>query len=93
MKLRFRLYKPGSGKTFVDAGGVTVKFFRAPRFDLTELVATHVGEGIYEATLPFRYAGSYYVYVAAPELNVGYKDLGYKTVLVGEAKTSQAANR
>lgn len=93
MKLRFRLYKPGSGKTFVDAGGVTVKFFRAPRFDLTELVATHVGEGIYEATLPFRYAGSYYVYVAAPELNVGYKDLGYKTVLVGKAKTSQAASR
>lgn len=93
MKLRFRLYKPGSGVTFVDAGGVTVKFFRAPRFDLTELVATHVGEGIYEATLPFRYAGSYYVYVAAPELNVGYKDLGYKTVLVGEAKTSQAASR
>ena len=93
MKLRFRLYKPGSGKTFVDAGGVTVKFFRAPRFDLTELVATHVGEGIYEATLPFRYAGSYYVYVAAPELNVGYKDLGYKTVIVGKAKTSQAASR
>ncbi len=93
MKLRFRLYKPGSGKTFVDAGGVTVKFFRAPRFDLTELVATHVGEGIYEATLPFRYAGSYYVYVAAPGLNVGYKDLNYKTVLIGKAQTSQAARR
>ena len=93
MKLRFRLYKPGSGKTFVDAGGVTVKFFRAPRFDLTELVATHVGEGIYEATLPFRYAGSYYVYVAAPGLNVGYKDLNYKTVLVGKAETPQAARR
>ena len=93
MKLRFRLYKPGSGKTFVEAGGVTVKFFRAPRFDLTELVATHVGEGIYEATLPFRYAGSYYVYVAAPGLNVGYKDLNYKTVLVGKAQTPQAARR
>ena len=93
MKLRFRLYKPGSGKTFVDAGGVTVKFFRAPRFDLTELVATHVGEGIYEATLPFRYAGSYYVYVAAPGLNVGYKDLNYKTVLIGKAQTPQAARR
>jgi YVTN family beta-propeller protein len=58
MKLRFRLYQPGSGKTFVDAGGVAVKYFRAPRFDLTEMVATHVGEGIYEATMPFRSAGS-----------------------------------
>ncbi len=89
MQLRFRLYKPGSGKTFVDAGGVTVKFFRAPRFDLTELVATHVGEGIYEATIPFRAAGSYYIYIAAPGLNAGYQDLNYKTVLIGKARTSQ----
>jgi len=89
MTLRFRLYKPGSGKTFVDAGGVTVKFFRAPRYDLTELVASHVGEGIYEATLPFRDAGSYYIYVAAPELQADYQDLNYKTVLVGKARTSQ----
>ena len=93
MQLRFRLYQPGSGKTFVEATGVTVKFFRAPRFDLTEMVATHVGEGIYEATLPFRSAGSYYIYIAAPGLNVGYKDLNYKTVLVGKAKASQAASR
>jgi YVTN family beta-propeller protein len=93
MKLRFRLYQPGSGKTFVDAGGVAVKYFRAPRFDLTEMVATHVGEGIYEATLPFRSAGSYYIYIAAPGLNAGYKDLNYKTVLVGKASTSQAARR
>jgi YVTN family beta-propeller protein len=93
MQLRFRLYQPGSGKTFLDAGGVAVKYFRAPRFDLTELVATHVGGGIYEATLPFRSAGSYYIYVAAPGLNAGYKDLNYKTVLVGKATTSQAAKR
>jgi YVTN family beta-propeller protein len=85
MQLRFRLYQPGSGKTFLDAGGVAVKYFRAPRFDLTELVATHVGGGIYEATLPFRSAGSYYIYVAAPGLNAGYKDL--------KATTSQAAKR
>ncbi len=89
MKLRFRLYQPGSGKTFVDAGGVTVKFFRAPRYDLTELLATHVGDGIYEATLPFRDAGSYYIYVAAPKLQAGYQDLNYMTVLVGKARTSQ----
>jgi len=91
MNLRFRLYQPGSGKTFVDAGGVTVKFFRAPRFDLTELVATHVGEGVYEAALPLRNAGSYYIYVAAPKLNADYKDLEYKTVVVGKARTSQTA--
>ena len=52
-----------------------MKYFRAPRFDLAELNAKHVGEGIYEATLPLRNAGSYYIYVAAPKLNADYKDL------------------
>jgi len=89
MTLRFRLYEPGSGRTLTEAGGVTVKYFRAPRFDLNELVATYVGDGIYEAELPFRNAGSYYVYVAAPGLKADYKDLGYMTVLVGKARTSR----
>ena len=91
MTLRFRLYQPGSGKTFDDAGRVKVKFYRAPRFDLTEVTASHVGDGIYEADLPFRNAGSYYVYVAAPALKADYKDLEFLTVLVGEARASRSA--
>jgi len=89
MTLRFRLYEPGTGKTLTEAGGVKIKYFRAPRFDLTELVATYVGDGIYEASLPFRTAGSYYVYVAAPGLKADFQDLEYMTVLVGKARTSQ----
>lgn len=89
MNLRFRLYEPGSGRVLDTAGGVTVKYFRAPRFDLNELVATYVGDGIYEAALPFRSAGSYYIYVAAPQLEVGYQDLNYMTVVVGRARSSR----
>ena len=91
MKLRFRLFDPGSGEIMADAGDVTVKYFRAPRYDLTELAAVHKGGGIYVADLPFKNAGAYYVYVAAPSLHADFKDLNYLTVTVGQALTSQNA--
>jgi hypothetical protein len=49
----------------------------------------HIGDGIYEADLPFKQAGAYYVYVAAPSLNADYKDLNYLTVMVGKALASR----
>jgi YVTN family beta-propeller protein len=88
MKLRLRLYDPGSGEIVADVGDVMIKYFRAPRYDLTQLHAIHVGEGIYEADLPFKRAGAYYVYAAAPSLNADYKDLNYLTVMVGKSPTS-----
>jgi len=90
MKLRFRLYDPGNGEIVTQAGNVLVKYFRAPRYNLNVLPAVHIGDGIYEADLPFEQAGAYYVYVAAPSLNADYKDLNYLTVMVGKALTSRA---
>jgi len=81
LKLRFRLIDPSTGKQRADLADVRVKYFRAPRYGLTELRAAHVGEGIYEAELSFRRAGAYYVYVAAPSLKVQYDDLTYFTLL------------
>ena len=89
MILRFRLYDPGTSEIKTGASDVRVKFFRAPRYNLTELLATQVGEGIYEAELPFKQAGAYYVYVAAPSLGADYQDLDYRTIMVGKALTSQ----
>ncbi|MDH3531769.1 MAG: cytochrome D1 [Gammaproteobacteria bacterium] len=89
MLLRFRLYDPGTSEIKTGATDVRVKFFRAPRYNLTELLATQVGEGIYEAELPFKQAGAYYVYVAAPSLGADYQDLDYRTIMVGKALTSQ----
>ena len=89
MTLRFRLYDPGTGEVKAGADDVRVKYFRAPRYGLTELPAKHVGDGIYEAELPFRQAGAYYIYVAAHSFNAGYDDLNYRTVMVSKAPTSQ----
>jgi YVTN family beta-propeller protein len=89
MTLRFRLYDPGNGEIRAGAADVSVKYFRAPRYGLTVLAAKHVGDGIYEAELPFRTEGAYYVYVSAPSLNADYKDLNYFTIMVGKALTSQ----
>lgn len=90
MTLRFRLYDPGTGEIKMGADDVSVKYFRAPRYDLTELAAKHVGDGIYEADLPFNRHGAYYIYVAAPSLNADYKDLNYFTVMVGKALDSSS---
>ena len=58
---------------------------------LTVLSAVHVGGGIYEADLPLKQVGAYYVYVAAPSLHADYKDLNYLTVMVGKDLTSRNA--
>jgi YVTN family beta-propeller protein len=88
MKLRFRLSDPGTGEVLAEARGVKVKYFRAPRYGLTELFATPVGDGIYEAEIKLNRAGAYFVYVAAPSLGARYNDLGYLTVMASRAVVS-----
>jgi len=85
LNLRFRLIDPGTGKIFADKEDVRIKYFRAPRFDLTEIFATHVGGGVYEANLTLKSAGAYYVYVAAPSLHAQYDDLEYITLMANKA--------
>jgi YVTN family beta-propeller protein len=91
MKLRFRLTDPSTGEYRIDLPDVRVKYFRAPRYGLTELRASHVGDGIYEAELNLRRAGAYYVYVATPSLNVQYDDLSYFTLLAVAAPAKASA--
>ena len=64
---------------------MTVKYYRAPRFDLKVLTARHIAEGVYEAELPLRRPGGYYIFVAAPSLKLGYNDLNYLTVMANKA--------
>ena len=88
MKLRFRLSDPKSGRVYADVADVKVKYFRAPRFGLTELIATPIGGGVYEAEVMPERAGAYYVYVAAPSLHAQYDDLDLLTMM---ASRPQAA--
>jgi len=90
LKLRFRLIDPGTGKIFADKEDVRIKYFRAPRFDLTEMLATHVGGGVYEASLTLKSAGAYYVYVGAPSLHAQYDDLEYITLMANKAVPGKA---
>lgn len=91
MQLRFRLTNPNTGKVLTEQGGVRVKYFRAPRYGLTELVATSVGNGIYTAKIEPNRAGAYYVYVAAPAFDAQYNDLAYLTVMVSRAAANEKA--
>ena len=92
LKLRFRLIDPGTGEVFEDKSDIRVKYFRAPRFDLTEMSATHVGGGVYEANLTLTNAGAYYVYVAAPSLNAQFDDLDYITLMASRAAAANTGN-
>jgi len=92
MTLRFRLTDPKTGQARTDVSDARVKYYRAPRFGLAEVAATHVADGIYEAQLPLRAAGAYYVYVAAPSLKVKYGDLDYLTLMAVKAKPAPDTN-
>ena len=56
-------------------------FFRAPGLDRTEVAAAEQGDGVYQASLPFRYPGAYYVHVGVPSKRLGYSDLTYFTLV------------
>ncbi len=90
LDLRFRLMDPRTGEPRADLTDVRIKYYRAPRFDLTELTAVHVADGIYEAQLPLRSAGGYYIFVSAPSLKLGYDDLNYLTVMANKPASKQA---
>jgi YVTN family beta-propeller protein len=78
--LRFRLTDPHTGKPRADVGEVRVLYYIAPGRMRTELIATELGDGRYEAALALPRPGAYYVNVAAPAVNVGYHDLPFLTL-------------
>jgi YVTN family beta-propeller protein len=92
LDLRFRLIDPRSGEPREGLKDVMIKYYRAPRFDLTQLTAAHVADGIYEAQLPMRSPGGYYIFVSAPSLKLGYNDLNYLTVMASKPALDKAAD-
>ena len=73
--LRFKLVDPSTGQPATGLTDVRVMFFRAPGLDRTEVAAAEQGDGVYQASLPFRYPGAYYVHVGVPSKRLGYSDL------------------
>ena len=90
LKLRFRLTEPRSGLAQAGLEDVTIKYYRAPRFDQAQVLAKHVSDGVYEVDLPIKAAGAYYVYVSVPSRKIKYDDLSYLT-LMAAAQQAMAA--
>jgi len=81
LKLRFRLTDPKTGMMQEGLDDVMVKYYRAPRFDLAQVPARHVNDGVYEVDLPIKAAGAYYVYVSVASRKIRYDDLQYLTLM------------
>ncbi len=91
--LRFQLTDPTTGRLKSGLGDVRVLFYRAPGQLRTEVEAREVRDGLYEATLPIKFRGAYYVHVATPSMKVLYGDLPYLTLLGVPGKAAKQGAR
>jgi len=82
--LRFKLVDPLTGRSATGLTDVRVMFFRAPGLDRTEVAAAEQGDGVYQASLSFRYPGAYYVHVGVPSRRLGYNDLTYFSLVAAK---------
>jgi YVTN family beta-propeller protein len=89
--LRFLLSDSRTGQLRSGLEDVRVLFFRAPNYDRTEVLAKEVTEGIYEARLPIRRRGAYFVYVGSASAKVAYGELPFLTLsgVPSKAATNQ----
>lgn len=88
-RLRFRLSDRKTGNPRTDLSDVRVSYFAAPGGHRSEVIASHTGDGIYEAVLPLGESGAYYVYVAVPSAKVNFGDLPYTTLLAAAGTPEQ----
>jgi YVTN family beta-propeller protein len=81
LALRFRMTDPRTGELRRGLKDVRVLSYRAPAFDRSEVWATEVGDGLYEAPIPMRRPGAYYVFVSSHSAKATYHDLSYLTLM------------
>jgi len=92
--LRFQLTDPANGRLRTGLKDIRVLFYRAPGQYRTEVEAKEVSDGIYEAMVPIRFRGAWYIHVSSPSLKVPYGELPYLTVMgVAKKATTQGAAR
>jgi YVTN family beta-propeller protein len=79
-RFRFNLIDTETQKPRSGLKDVRVAFFKSPSSQRIAAAVREVSSGIYEAELPIRAAGAYYVYVAVPSLKLGYGKLPFVTL-------------
>ncbi len=80
MRLRFRLTDPATKQPRTALADVRVLYYLAPGQWRTVVPAREVEDGLYEAALPIRRGGAYYVYVGVPSLKMRFDQLPYMTL-------------
>ena len=78
---RFRLVDPQSRQPKTGLKDVWVLYYLAPGLFRTEIPAREVDSGLYQAELPIRRSGAYYIYVGIPSLKLKFEDLPYRNLL------------
>jgi len=91
VSVRFRLRDPRTNQAYAGLDDVRVRSYRAPRFDLVEMPATHVGDGIYAADLKLVKPGGYYLFVAVKSLGLDFDDLDFLTLMATQREHTRAA--
>ena len=81
LDVRFRLSNAKLGTTYDNLDDVRIRYYRAPRFDLAEVDAEYIGDGVYSAKMKLNRPGGYYVFVASPTLGLKFEDLNFLTVM------------
>ena len=81
---RFRLDDPQNHQPKTGLSDVRVLYYLAPGLLRAEVPSQEVGEGVYQAELPIRRAGAYYVYVGIPSLKLKFGALPYRNLLASD---------
>ncbi len=80
LKLRFRLIDPATGQARTGVQDARIMYFLAPGRLRSEVAVKELGNGQYEAELPIRSAGAYYIHLGVPSLKVSFDRLPYFSV-------------
>ncbi|WP_424363325.1 YncE family protein [Methylocystis parvus] len=81
---RFRLKDPLSGELKTGLTDVRVLYYAAPGLSRAEAPSHEVEAGLYEAELPIRSPGAYYIYVGSSSLPLRFEETPYRNLLVQE---------
>lgn len=81
---RFRLKDPLSGGLKTGLTDVRVLYYAAPGLSRAEAPSREVAAGLYEAELPIRSPGAYYIYVGSSSLPLKFEETPYRNLLVQE---------
>jgi YVTN family beta-propeller protein len=78
--VRVRLTRGRESRPQTGVADVALRYFLAPSSPAREVLASEVGDGVYEALIDLPSAGAYYLYIGAPSLRLRFGDQPFATL-------------